>query len=70
MGINDEVHEVHEIGWWPEIVGAHRVFVLIWLLMTFAHGSIQDDPRRSPLVYYADYSGSSACICRNRPRII
>jgi hypothetical protein len=40
MDTNDEEHPVHEFGWWPEIVGAIAVIVLVWALIAFARGSI------------------------------
>ena len=40
MDTNDEDHEVHEFGWWPEIVGAIAVGLLIWFLIAFARGSL------------------------------
>ncbi len=40
MDDNQTDYEVHDFGWWPEIAGAAGVVLLIWLLMTFARGSI------------------------------
>lgn len=40
MDTNDEQHEIHEFGWWPEIVGAIGVILPIWFLIIFARGSI------------------------------
>lgn len=40
MKTNDEEHEVYEFGWWPEIVGAAAVALLVWYLITFARGSL------------------------------
>lgn len=40
MDTNDEEHKVYDFGWWPEIVGAAAVALLIWYLITFARGSL------------------------------
>ena len=40
MDTNDEEHEAYDFGWWPEIVGAIGVGLLIWYLITFARGSL------------------------------
>lgn len=40
MDTNDEDHPVHNFGWWPEIVGAICVALLIWYLIAFARGSL------------------------------
>lgn len=34
-----EEHKVYNFGWWPEIVGAIGVALLIWFLIAFARGS-------------------------------
>lgn len=40
MDPHDDDREVYEFGWWPEIVGALGVTLLIWFLIAFARGSI------------------------------
>lgn len=35
-----EDHDIQKFGWWPEIVGAVGVALLIWFLTTFARGSL------------------------------
>lgn len=40
MDTNNEKHEIHDFGWWPEIFGAIAVALLIWYLIAFARGSL------------------------------
>ena len=37
---DDDRHDTPDFGWWPEIVGAAAVGLLIWSLIAFARGSI------------------------------
>ena len=36
----NESIDVHRFGWWPEIVGAIGVALLVMFLITFARGSL------------------------------
>ncbi len=36
---DDDEMDVHQFGWWPEIVGAAGVAALVWFLITFARGT-------------------------------
>ena len=40
MDKREDDYEVYDFGWWPEIVGAIGVLLLVWYLITFARGSI------------------------------
>ncbi|WP_256363950.1 hypothetical protein [Phaeobacter sp. 11ANDIMAR09] len=40
MDTNDEEHKVYDFGWWPEIVGALAVGLLLFYLIAFARGSL------------------------------
>ena len=40
MDTNNEDHEVHDFGWWPEIFGAAAVVMLVGFLIAFARGAL------------------------------
>ena len=40
MDVHEDQHEVHEFGWWPEVLGAIAVCILIWSLVAFARGTV------------------------------
>ena len=40
MEKKEDDYEIYDFGWWPEIVGAVGVLMLVWYLITFARGSL------------------------------
>jgi hypothetical protein len=40
METKEDDYENYDFGWWPEIVGAVGVLMLVWYLIAFARGSL------------------------------